>query len=79
MNYILRPTSLSGVKLDIELRRYGAHTSGSTLRKQERLRRFIAATEASREKLNTLRSVVEREQRKVQERAEARAAFYRRN
>lgn len=41
MPYTLRPTSLVGEKLDTELRRVGAHTSGSQKRKQERLQRFL--------------------------------------
>lgn len=41
MPYTLRPTSLVGEKLDNELRRVGAHTSGSQKRKQERLQRFL--------------------------------------
>ena len=40
MPYNLRPTSFVGEHLDNELARRGAHTSGSTARKQERLRRF---------------------------------------
>lgn len=43
MSYNLRPTSFVGAHLDNELARRGAHTSGSTARKQERLRRFAEA------------------------------------
>ena len=45
MSYNLRPTSFVGAHLDNELARRGAHTSGSTARKQERLRRFSEAAE----------------------------------
>lgn len=40
MPYTLRTTSLVGTHLDSELTARGAHTSGTTVRKQERLRRF---------------------------------------
>lgn len=45
MSYNLRPTSFVGAHLDNELAKRGAHTSGSTARKQERLRRFKEADE----------------------------------
>lgn len=70
MNYNLRPTSLSNTKLDAELRRYGAHTSGSLERKQERLQRFVDAAQ----KWDDLRVVVQEEQRKVYLRSHQRAA-----
>lgn len=65
MAYNLRATSLIGAKLDNELRRYGAHTSGSTQRKQERLQRFMNAAESRDEKRETLLVVLENEFRKV--------------
>lgn len=40
MPYTLRTTSLVGAHLDSELSSRGANTSGTTARKQERLRRF---------------------------------------
>ena len=40
-SYNLRPTSFFGAHLDRELTVRGAHTSGSTQRKQQRLQRFL--------------------------------------
>jgi hypothetical protein len=71
--YNLRATSLTGSKLDAELRRYGAHTSGSTQRKQERLQRFMTSDADEQEAIDHLRAVVRLEQEKVQTRARARA------
>lgn len=42
-SYNLRPTSFVGAHLDRELTLRGAHTSGSTQRKQQRLQRFLEA------------------------------------
>ncbi len=41
--YTLRSTSYTGDHLDRELTLRGAHTSGSTQRKQQRLQRFVEA------------------------------------
>lgn len=71
--YNLRATSLTGSKLDAELRRYGAHTSGSTQRKQERLQRFMEQDAEDQDTMNHLREVIRLEQEKVQTRARARA------
>lgn len=77
--YSLRSTSLIGAHLDAELTKRGAHTSGSTQRKQQRLQRFLDA-EASREQAReTLRVTIQNEQRKVMERQEARAEQIRRS
>ncbi len=65
MAYNLRATSLIGTKLDNELRRYGAHTSGSTERKQARLQRFMNAAEERDERRETLLVVIENNERKV--------------
>lgn len=72
-HYNFRPTTLTGSKLDAELRNYGAHTSGSTERKQERLQRFINVAEKREEEREFLRVVIENEQRKVYERSQYRA------
>lgn len=42
-SYNLRATSFVGAHLDRELTLRGAHTSGSTQRKQQRLQRFLEA------------------------------------
>jgi hypothetical protein len=73
MPYTLRATSLTGSKLDAELTRLGAHTSGSTQRKQQRLQRFLEAASKEEDSRQALRIVIENEQRKVYERAQARA------
>ena len=72
-HYNLRPTTLTGAKLDAELRNYGAHTSGSTERKQARLARFMSAETRYEEAREALRVVVENEQRKVYDRCQTRA------
>ena len=46
-SYNLRATSFVGAHLDRELTLRGAHTSGSTQRKQERLERFLEAEKKS--------------------------------
>ena len=72
-SYYLRPTSLIGAKLDAELRFYGAHTSGTTQRKQERLQRFMNVAEKKEKAREILRVVIENEQRNVYERAKYRS------
>jgi hypothetical protein len=67
-------SSLSGTKLDAELRKYGAHTSGTTHRKQQRLWRFIEKEYTEWENKNFLRELVEYEQQQVIARGRARAA-----
>jgi hypothetical protein len=77
--YSLRSTSLVGAHLDAELTKRGAHTSGTTQRKQQRLQRFMDM-EANREQAReTLRVTIQNEQRKVMERQEARAEQIRRS
>lgn len=66
--------SLHGHKLDAELRKYGAHTSGSDQRKRERLWRFVVAHEIQTENDNHLRETSEAVQALVALRAQARAA-----
>ena len=67
-------SSLSGTKLDAELRKYGAHTSGTTHRKQQRLWRFIEKEYTEWENKNFLRELVEYEQQQVIARGRTRAA-----
>jgi hypothetical protein len=77
--YNLRTTSLNNYQLNVELAKRNAKTFGTVERKQQRLQRFIdneAATSAKRE---NLRIVIENEQRKVYERAQARAEELRRS
>jgi hypothetical protein len=74
MSYNLRATSLFGAHLDTELTKRGARTSGSTARKQQRLKRFVEAESRKNQARDTLRVVVQNEQRKVYERVQARAA-----
>jgi hypothetical protein len=74
MSYTLRSTSLVGNHLDTELTKRGAHTSGTTARKQVRLQRFRDAEDRIQESRDTLRVVIENEQHKVYTRSQARAA-----
>lgn len=76
---VLRSTSLVGKNLDAELAKRGAHTSGSTQRKQERLQRFLDLETRRAEERETLRVTVQNEQRKVVARQEARAEQIRRS
>lgn len=73
MSYTLRTTSLVGNHLDTELTKRGAHTSGTTARKQERLQRFRDADTRNTQSRDSLRVVIENEQRKVFTRSQARA------
>jgi hypothetical protein len=81
--YNFRTTSLNNAQLNAELTKRGAKTFGSLQRKQQRLQRFIDAEEASVAKRSQerdfLRIVVENEQRKVYDRAQARANEIRRS
>lgn len=77
--YNFRTTSLNHAQLSIELAKRGAKTFGSLQRKQERLQRFIDAEAAQAAKRETLRVVIENEQRKVYERSQARANEIRRS
>ena len=81
--YNFRTTSLNNAQLNAELTKRGAKTFGSLQRKQQRLQRFIDAEAASVEKRTQerdfLRIVVENEQRKVYDRAQARANEVRRS
>lgn len=77
--YSLRSTSLIGAHLDAELTKRGAHTSGSTQRKQQRLQRFLDAEAKHEQARETLRITIQNEQRKVMERQEARAEQIRRS
>jgi predicted GTPase len=61
MSYLLRSTSYVGNHLDRELAKRGAHTSGSTERKQARLQRFMDVEDK-------LQWVIQNEQNKVHER-----------
>jgi len=61
MSYNLRSTSYVGNHLDRELAKRGAHTSGSTERKQARLQRFMDVEDK-------LQWVIQNEQNKVHER-----------
>jgi hypothetical protein len=61
MSYLLRSTSYVGAHLDRELTNRGAHTSGSTERKQARLQRFMDVEDQHR-------WVMQNEQRKTRER-----------
>jgi hypothetical protein len=67
MAYFLRAHSLVGEHLDRELIKRGAHTSGSTARKQQRLQRFMEIE-------TNLDWVIRNEQAKVAERGTQRAA-----
>lgn len=77
--YNLRTTSLNNYQLSVELAKRNAKTFGSVERKQQRLQRFIDADSKNAEKRETLRIVIENEQRKVYERSQARADELRRS
>lgn len=74
MAYNLRTTSLFGAHLDSALVNHGAHTSGTTQRKQERLQRFVDAKQEETTARQHLTVVIENEQRKVYERSQKRAS-----
>ena len=77
--YNLRTTSLNNAQLNAELLKRNAKTFGSLERKQQRLQRFINAETKKEQQRETLRIVIENEQRKVYERAQARADELRRS
>jgi len=77
--YNFRTTSLNNAQLTNELTKRGAKTFGTVARKQERLQRFIDAETARAAQRETLRIVIENEQRKVIERSQARANELRRS
>jgi hypothetical protein len=77
--YNFRTTSLNNTQLTIELAKRGAKTFGSIQRKQQRLQRFIDAEMDLSAKRETLRVVIENEQRKVYERSQARTDEIRRS
>lgn len=77
--YNLRTTSLNNAQLNTELTKRGAKTFGSVQRKQQRLQRFIDAELKQEQQRENLRVVIENEQRKVYERAQARADELRRS
>ena len=77
--YNLRTTSLNNAQLTNELAKRNAKTFGTLERKQQRLQRFLDAEAKTTEQRETLRVVVENEQRKVYERAQARADEVRRS
>lgn len=77
--YNLRTTSLNNAQLTNELAKRNAKTFGTLERKQERLQRFIDAETKKTEQRETLRVVIENEQRKVYERAQTRANELRRS
>jgi hypothetical protein len=75
----LRTTSLNNAQLNAELTKRNAKTFGTLERKQQRLQRFIDAETKREEQRQNLRIVIENEQRKVIERAQARATELRRS
>lgn len=75
----LRTTSLNNAQLNAELAKRNAKTFGTLERKQQRLQRFIDAESKRDQQRQTLRVVIENEQRKVIERAQARAQEVRRS
>ena len=77
--YNFRTTSLNNSQLSIELAKRNAQTFGTVERKQQRLQRFIDTESKREEKRETLRIVIENEQRKVIDRAQARANELRRS
>lgn len=77
--YNFRTTSLNNAQLSVELAKRGAKTFGSVQRKQQRLQRFIDNENKNKEQRETLRVVIENEQRKVYERAQTRATEIRRS
>jgi uncharacterized protein YlxW (UPF0749 family) len=67
-SYTLRATSYTGEHLDRELRLRGAHTSGSTQRKQQRLQRFVEAENNATERFETRhQQIMERIDNRIQE------------
>lgn len=78
-HYNLRTTSLNNAQLNTELAKRNAKTFGTLERKQQRLQRFLDAETKHAEQRETLRVVIENEQRKVYERAQARADEIRRS
>jgi hypothetical protein len=77
--YNFRTTSLNNAQLNVELAKRGAKTFGTVARKQQRLQRFIDAEAKAQTKQEMLRVVIQNEQRKVYERAQARANEIRRS
>ena len=77
--YNFRTTSLNNAQLTNELAKRGAKTFGSLERKQQRLQRFLDTEMKQAAQRETLRIVIENEQRKVYERAQARANEIRRS
>lgn len=77
--YNFRTTSLNNAQLNNELTKRGAKTFGSLERKQQRLQRFLDTEVKQAAQRENLRIVIENEQRKVYERAQARANEIRRS
>ncbi len=77
--YNFRTTSLSNAQLNAELTKRGAKTFGTVERKQQRLQRFLDIEVKQAAQRENLRIVIENEQRKVFERAQARANEIRRS
>jgi hypothetical protein len=77
--YNFRTTSLNNAQLTNELTKRGAKTFGSLERKQQRLQRFLDTEVKQAAQRENLRIVIENEQRKVYERAQARANEIRRS
>jgi hypothetical protein len=75
----LRTTSLNNAQLNTELAKRNAKTFGTLERKQQRLQRFIDAETKREQQRQNLRIVIENEQRKVIERAQARVQELRRS
>jgi hypothetical protein len=77
MSHNLRSTSYFGNHLDRELTKRGAHTSGSTERKQVRLQRFMDIENLLdwevKNNQSNLRQIIADEQGKVRDRSIARA------
>lgn len=72
--YNFRTTSLNNAQLNTELTKRGAQTFGTLQRKQQRLQRFIDAESNRSAVRETLRVVIENDQRKVFTRAAAASA-----
>jgi hypothetical protein len=64
-HYNLRTTSLNDAQLTTELTKRGAQTFGTVRRKQQRLQRFIDAETNREEARETLRVVIENNQRRI--------------
>ncbi len=77
--YNFRTTSLNNAQLNAELTKRGAKTFGTLERKQQRLQRFLDIEVKQAAQRENLRIVIENEQRKVFERAQARANEIRRS